>query len=82
MEIVLTSDARKDLKSIGRTEGLRIAAKLEAYAQNPGQFRNQVKKLQGINALRLRVGDYRILLNEDGIVLRVLRIKHRKDAYR
>jgi mRNA interferase RelE/StbE len=85
MILFLTEDAKKDLKKIGSSEAIRIVRKLETYAENPMAFRKQVKKLQGQEALRLRIGDYRVLFSESGIVLRVLRvlrIGHRREIYR
>jgi mRNA interferase RelE/StbE len=52
----------------------RLTEKISAYAELPASFANQVKKLQGEDALRLRVDDYRVLLTEDGVILRVLRM--------
>jgi mRNA-degrading endonuclease RelE of RelBE toxin-antitoxin system len=31
---------------------------------------------------RLRVGDYRVRFHQDGDTMRILRVRHRKDAYR
>jgi len=77
-----TDDALKDLKTIGHVAASRVTAKVAAYAAAPLAFANQVKKLQGKDILRLRVGDYRVLFTEDGTILRVLRVGHRREIYR
>jgi len=82
MQIVLTRTAEKDLNKISKTDGLKIVEKLETYAANPKALAQQVKKLKGDPILRLRVGNYRILFTEDGVVLTVIRIGHRRDIYR
>ncbi len=43
-----------------------------------------VKALQGIHKgkLRLRLGDYRVFFNAEGEILRILRVRHRSEAYR
>jgi mRNA interferase RelE/StbE len=60
----------------------RIATKIEHYASDPISLSNQVKQLAREPILRLRVGDYRVLFTEDGVVLQVLKIGHRRDVYR
>ncbi len=82
MEIVFSRDAVKALDAIHRVERARIVEKLEAYAADPRSMPRQVKRLKGDPLLRLRVGDYRILFTEDGIVLTVVRIGHRREVYR
>jgi mRNA interferase RelE/StbE len=82
MQIQYTIDAFRDLRSIGHVAAGRVTEKISAYAELPASFANQVKKLQGEDALRLRVGDYRVLFTEDGVILRVLRIGHRREIYR
>ena len=82
LEIQLTEDALKDLRKIGHVAAAKIKEKLMAYAKNPAAFAHQVKKLQGVNALRLRVGDYRVLFTEDGWILHILRVGHRREVYR
>ncbi len=82
MNIVITRAAEKDLDKIDRGDGDRIIAKLELYAANPKALANQVKRLRGDPFLRLRVGDYRVIFTEDGVVLTVIRVGHRRDIYR
>jgi len=59
-----------------------VEAKIEQYARDPDSLSGKVKALQGTDALRLRVGSYRVIINEDMIVLNVLAIGHRKAIYK
>ena len=59
---------------------LRIVGKIEAYAAHPGSQKNNVKALQGRDGIRLRVGDWRVIM-QDGEVLDVLDIGPRGRIY-
>ncbi len=54
--------------------------KIEAYAENPASQANNVKALRGREGIRLRVGDWRVIMH-DGEVLDVLRIGPRGGVY-
>jgi mRNA interferase RelE/StbE len=58
----------------------RIIEKIEAYALDPASQANNVKALKGREAIRLRVGDWRVIM-DDGVVLAVLEIGPRGDIY-
>jgi len=59
----------------------RISEKVELYAANSVSLANQIKKLKGLDALRLRVGDYRVIFEQDDSALRIIKIGHRRDVY-
>jgi mRNA-degrading endonuclease RelE of RelBE toxin-antitoxin system len=40
-----------------------------------------VKRLKGSRLLRLRVGDYRVSFTDEGVILTIVRVGHRKDVY-
>lgn len=61
-------------------ESARVIAKIELYAEDPSALANNVKALKGRNGIRLRVGDWRVIM-EDGIVLAVLEIGARGSVY-
>jgi mRNA interferase RelE/StbE len=42
---------------------------------------NNVKKLQGRDGYRLRVGDWRVIFDRDGVVLDILEIGPRGSIY-
>lgn len=74
--------AAKDLKGLDRKIAARIILALEELV---AYNRGDVKKLQGkANEWRLRVGDYRVRFEQDGerLLVTVLRVAHRREAYR
>ncbi len=81
MKITYTNTAFKQLSGIARKPARLIVSKLEQYAADPASLANQVKKLKGANYLRLRVGSYRVIFTEDGVVVTVIKIGHRRDIY-
>ncbi len=58
-----TADALKALKRHGNMAE-RIMRAVREYAAETGAHANNVKALQGASALRLRVGDYRVIFSE------------------
>ena len=58
----------------------RIVGKIRAYAKNPASQANNVKALRGTDAIRLRVGDWRVIMI-DGDVIDVIKIASRGSAY-
>jgi mRNA interferase RelE/StbE len=59
----------------------RIEEKVSELAMNPGSLGKQVKRLKGSRLLRLRVGDYRVIFSDEGVILTIFRVGHRKDVY-
>ena len=81
-EIVYSKTAQKALMRMPRNWAIRIRDKISAYAADPTSQANNVKALQGMDGmLRLRVGDWRIVMRE-GVVLEILDIKARGSAYK
>ena len=58
-----------------------IRFKIEAYATDPASQANNVKELKGRDRFRLRVGDWRVILDDQGNVLAVLDIGPRGGIY-
>jgi mRNA interferase RelE/StbE len=81
VEIVYTSTALRQLSAIAKKPAQLIIRKLDQYAADPASLANQVKKLKGTDFLRLRVGDYRVIFTQDGRVVMVLKIGHRRAIY-
>src|SRR3546814_12922736 len=71
--ISYTRSAIKALRRMPANVAERIVGKIEAYAANPASQANNVKALKGRDAIRLRVGDWRVIM-EDGVVLAVVEI--------
>jgi mRNA interferase RelE/StbE len=80
--VVITKAAAKALRKMDQTIAVRIIAKIEQYAADPASLANNVKVLVGMDGvLRLRVGDWRVLFTEDLVIILVLKIAHRSEAY-
>ncbi len=72
--------ARRALQRMPRPTAERIVVKIEAYAIDPASQANNVKALKGEDAMRLRVGDWRVIML-DGEVLDIVRIAPRGSVY-
>ncbi len=60
----------------------RIMTKVKRYAADPQNQANNVKALQGSPFIRLRVGDWRVIMDDQGHVLFVIEIGARGDIYK
>lgn len=58
-----------------------IRSKIEAYAIDPASQANNIKALKGRDGIRLRVGDWRVIMDDQGNVLAVLEIGPRGGIY-
>jgi mRNA interferase RelE/StbE len=57
----------------------RIRPRLQALAEGAPAG---LKRMAGSRSLRLRVGDYRVVFDEDGNMITVVAVGHRKEVYR
>ena len=81
-EIVYTNRARRDVDRLDISVARRVLRALESLANGDP---SDVRKLRGAAGdSRLRVGDWRVILDFDrrGRILNVKRIAHRREAYR
>lgn len=76
--------AQKALLAMPRTTALLIRDKLQQLAIDPYAPNNSVKKLQGREGYRLRVGNWRVIyeIHDDRLIILVLNIGPRGDIYR
>jgi mRNA interferase RelE/StbE len=79
--ISYTRQALKALRRMPADMAQRIMAKIEQSAEEPESQANNVKALKGRKGIRLRVGDWRVIMNDDGVVLAVLEIGPRGSVY-
>ncbi|UHD46895.1 type II toxin-antitoxin system RelE/ParE family toxin [Aureimonas altamirensis] len=79
-EITYRPAAVKALRRMPTNIARRIVGKIETYASDPSSQANNVKTLQGRDGIRLRVGDWRVIM-QDGEVLDVLNIGPRGGIY-
>lgn len=79
----LSREAIKALLRMPKDQALRIRARLNDLARDPYKAPN-VKKLTEHPGFRLRVGDWRVvyLLDQDRIVIQVIRIAQRDEVHR
>ena len=72
-------NAIKEINKLERNLALRIYKRIDALKEN---FKSlDVKRVQGSNVFRLRVGDYRVLLEIKGEVIIIVKVGHRKNIY-
>lgn len=79
-EIIFSDQALRQLKKLEKTVQGRIIAALERIRIRPQAY---VTKLVGDPGYKLRVGDYRIIMDIDNNKLTILVLKagHRKNIY-
>ncbi len=81
--VELTRSAEKDLRRIDKSNIATIYHGVERLANDPRP--HGVKKLSGADrTYRIRIGDYRVVyeIEDDVLLVLVIRIAHRKDVYR
>jgi len=81
-KLELTSTAQKNLKKLDKQTLAKLLLKIESLRDNP--FPIGVTKLVTRDAYRIRVGDYRIIYDvfQDLVLVKILKIGHRKDIYK
>lgn len=78
--LCFTVDAAKALRRHA-SMAPRIRAKPTEYAANPAALANNVTPLVGVEAKRLRIGDFRVIFTEDETEILVLAIGPRGAIY-
>ncbi len=82
-EVYLERSAENDLKRLPTSTLDRIVHQIKTLARNPRP--SGCRKITGSkNDWRIRIGDYRVLyeIDEKARVLRIMRVRHRREAYR
>jgi mRNA interferase RelE/StbE len=79
----ISRDAAKSLGAIPKRDRVRIYARLDQLVADPFGMPG-VKKLQGQDNYRLRVGDYRVLyfVENAELAILVIDVGHRREVYR
>lgn len=80
-QITYKPAAVKALRKMPANTARRIRDKIEAYAADPASQANNVKALKGREGMRLRVGDWRVIMDDQGTVLDILDIGPRGGIY-
>ena len=81
-EVRLRRSVAKDLLRLPKADNRRIAARIEALADDPRP--HGCEKLAGSLAYRVRQGNYRIVytIDDDTVIVEIVRVGHRRDVYR
>jgi len=79
-KITYRNAALKMLRRMPQTTAKKVIGKIESYADDPESQENNVKALNWVDAVRLRVGDWRVIMH-DGEVLDILNIAARGSVY-
>ena len=81
-EVQFRKSVNKDLDPIPKRDVQRIVAAIATLADNPRP--PQARKLTGSERYRIRCGVYRVLyeIQDDVLVVCVVKVAHRKDVYR
>jgi mRNA interferase RelE/StbE len=73
--IVLTAAAAKDLDALPAKVRAQVSDGLIAYATTG---RGNVKQLKGRDGFRLRIGEYRVIFDEDATTILAIYVGRRK----
>jgi mRNA interferase RelE/StbE len=76
------TSARKQIASLSKANADRILEAIDKLSAAPRP--RGCKKLKGIDAYRIRVGDYRVVyeIHNDVLVVLVVRVAHRREVYK
>lgn len=80
-QISYTKAAIRALRRMPANTAMLIRSKIAAYAKDPASQRNNVGFLKGREGMRLRVGNWRVIMDDQGNVLAVLEIGPRGGIY-
>jgi len=80
-DLFFTAESKKFLKKLNEQDSKRIISTLERCRIRPHAY---VKKLVSSPYFRLRVGDYRVILDIKAgkLLIIVIEISHRKNIYK
>ena len=79
-KIIWDKEAKEDIKKFERNIAYRIYKKVNNLEENFNSA--DIKRLQDSELFRLRVGDYRVLLEINKNIIIILKVGHRKNIYK
>jgi len=82
-EIYLENSAEKDLRKLPAASFKTIIIKIKTLADNPHPS-GSIKIKDSDKFWRIRIGNYRVIyeINDSSKIIKIYKIRHRKDAYR
>jgi mRNA interferase RelE/StbE len=82
-EIFWKLSAKKELKKIDKRYIKKIIDEVEVLSNNPYP-KNHKKLIGSKNLYRIRINDYRVVykVEDERLIIEIIRVKHRKDVYR
>ena len=80
--VIIENRAQKEIRKLPHTIRIRIVEAIDGLETDP--FPSSSKQLSGVDAFRLRLGDYRIIYTYKSKILTVIivRVAHRREVYR
>lgn len=81
VKVEIAPEAKQQFLELPQVIQQRVLAVLERLKRWPQVSGAKPLRHDLKGAFRLRTGDWRVLVREDGEVLRVFRIEHRRDVY-
>lgn len=83
MQAVWTRSAWKELQVLPKARQSLILESVAQFAADPfGQHPNAKPLVGEKNAIRLRIGDYRVVLHRGADTIEVRAVAHRREIYR
>ena len=81
-KILIKPSAVKELNKIPKKELSKITDKINSLSHDPRP--SECEKLAAQNAYRIRQGSYRIIytIEDDKLIILVIKVGHRRDVYR
>lgn len=81
-KIFIKSSAAKELKRLPRSDARRITLKIQALSKEPRP--QGCEKLSAQERYRIRQGNYRIIysIEDDRLIVYVVKIAHRRSVYK
>ena len=81
-KLLIKPSAIKELNKVPKKELSKITNKIQSLSKDPRP--SECEKLAAPNAYRIRQGSYRIIytIEDDNLIILVIKIGHRRDVYR
>ena len=81
-EVRIKRSVAKELLRLPKADNRRILSRIQALGENPRP--QGCEKLAGRESYRIRQGNWRVVytIDEDRVIVEVVRVGHRSDVYR